>query len=118
MPVTITIDYSNGATKTLANVSPGSNMSVSGALDAAQLMRPGLSYEFEASFIDRGGRDVGRVASIDGVAADETHFWAIWVNDKTASDLRRVTMGSVTKFGSVRVEDGDVITCKLLRDED
>jgi hypothetical protein len=118
MSVTIHIDYSNGATKTLPNVDPGSNMSVSGALDVAQLMRPGLSYEFEANFIDRGGRDVGRVTSIDGVAADDSQFWAIWVNDRTASDLRRVTLGSVTKFGSVRVEDGDVITCKLLRDDD
>lgn len=117
MSVTIHIDFSNGATKTFAKVPLPAEKSVTQALDAAQNVPPGLSYDFEASFIDRGGREVGRVRSIDGVGGSEDQVWASWVNDRAVSDLRRVTDFSVTPFGGVRIEDGDVITFKLMRME-
>jgi hypothetical protein len=116
MSVTIHVDFSNGVTKTLAKVSSGDlDQSVTQSLDAAANVPPGLAYEFEADFIDRGGREVGRVKSIDGVAGTEDQVWGVWVNDRTVSDLRRVTDSSVTPFGGVKVEDGDVITFKLMR---
>lgn len=115
MSVTIHVDFSNGVTKTLARVPLELNKSVTQALDAAANLPPGLAYEFEADFIDRGGREVGRVKSIDGVGGAEGQVWGVWVNDLAVSDLRRVTDFSVTPFGGVRVEDDDVITFKLMR---
>ncbi len=117
MSVTIHIDFSNGVTKTFAKVPLGLNKSVTQALDAAADVPPGLAYEFEADFIDRGGREVGRVKSIDGVGGAEGQVWGVWVNDRAVSDLRRVTDFSVTPFGGVNVEDGDVIAFKLMRME-
>ncbi len=117
MSVTIHVDFSNGVTKTLAKVALPLEKSVTQALDAASSVAPGLTYEFESDFIDRGGREVGRVKSIDGVGDNEGQVWAVWVNDRAVSDLRRVTDFSVTPFGGVRVEDGDVITFKLMQME-
>ena len=117
MSVTIQIDFSNGVTKTFAKVPLGFDKSVTQSLDAAADVPPGLAYEFEASFVDRGGREVGRIKSIDGVGGAEDQVWAVWVNDRAVSDLRRVTEFSVTQFGGVRVEDGDIIACKLMRME-
>lgn len=117
MTVAIHVDFSNGVTKTLANLRLGRDTSVTQALDAAAEIPPGLAYEFEADFVDRGGREVGRVKSIDGVGDTEGQVWSVWVNDRAVSDLRRVTDLSLTPFGGVRVEDGDVITFKLMRME-
>lgn len=83
-------------------------------MDTAALMSPGLTYEFDARFVDRGGREVGVVTSVDGVGKDD-QVWGVWVNDRAVSDLRRVTGFSVTPFGGVKVEDGDVITFKLMQ---
>jgi hypothetical protein len=91
--------------------------SVTQALEAAGTVPPGLVYEFEPEFIDRGGREVGRVKSIDGVGGMEGQIWGVWVNDHAVSDLRRVTDFSVTQFGGVKVEDEDIITFKLMRME-
>jgi hypothetical protein len=115
MPVTLHIDFSNGVTKAFAQVSMGPNKSVTQALDAAALSKPGLTCEFDARFVDRGGREVGAVTSIDGVVRQEGQVWAVWVNDRAVSDLRRVTGSSVTPFGGVKVEDGDTITFKLMQ---
>lgn len=115
MAVSIHIDFSNGVTKTYAQVSMDSHKSVTQALDAATLMAPGLSYEFDAQFVDRGGREVGAVTSIDGVDGGEDRVWGVWVNGRTVSDLRRVTDSSVTPFGGVEVQDGDVIAFKLMQ---
>ena len=52
---------------------------------------------------------------LDGVSGDEDQFWGVWVNNRTVSDLRRVTDTSDTPFGGVGVEDGDVITFKLMQ---
>ncbi len=117
MSVTLHIDFSNGVTKTFAQVPTGLHNSVTQALDTTALIAPGLTYEFDAEFIDRGGREVGAVTSIDGVAGDEGQFWGVWVNDRAVSDLRRVTDFSVTPFGGVKVDDGDVITFKLMQME-
>ena len=91
--------------------------SVTQTLDTAALMQPGLKYQFDAEFVDRGGREVGAVTAIDGVRADEELTWGVWVNNRAVSDLRRVTDFSVTPFGGVKVEDGDVVTFKLMRME-
>ncbi len=117
MSVTIHVDFSNGVTKTFAKVPLSLEKSVTQALDAAAEVSPGLAYEFESTFIDRGGREVGRVKSIDGVGDGEGQVWGVWVNERAVSDLRRVTDVSVTPFGGVRVEDGDVITFKLMQME-
>jgi len=115
MSVTLHIDFSNGVTKTFAQVPTGVHKSVTQALDAASFLKPGLTYDFDAQFIDRGGREVGAVMAIDGVGDAEGQLWAVWVNERAVSDLRRVTDFSVTPFGGVRVEDGDVITFKLMQ---
>ncbi len=117
MALIIHIDYGNGSFKTLANVDPGLNMSVTGALDAAQMMQPGLEFDFDKDFIDRGGREVGAVTSIDGVDAGEDRVWGIWVNERAVSDLRRVVPESVSHIGMARVENGDVTTCRLMQQE-
>ena len=115
MSVTLHIDFSNGVTKTFAQVPTGLHNSVTQALDAATALPPGLSYEFDARFVDRGGREVGAVTSIDNLGREEGQIWGVWVNDRAVSDLRRVTDFSVTPFGGVKVEDGDVITFKLMQ---
>jgi hypothetical protein len=115
MSVTLHIDFSNGVTKTFAQVRTGLHNSVTQTLDTAVLMQPGLQYEFDAEFVDRGGREVGAVTVIDGVKADEELTWGVWINQRQVSDLRRATDFSVTPFGGVKVEDGDVITFKLMR---
>ncbi len=115
MSVTLHIDFSNGVTKTFAHVPTERHKSVTQVLDTATHLRPGLTYEFDARFVDRGGREVGAVTSIDGVGKDEGQVWAAWVNDRPVSDLRRVTDASVTPFGGVKVEDGDAITFKLMK---
>lgn len=115
MTVSIHVDFSNGVTKTLSKVPTGIHMSVTQALDAAMSLPPGLTYEFDAEFVDRGGREVGAIKSIDGVVGAEDQVWGVWVNDRAVSDLRRVTEFSVTPFGGVRVEDGDFITLKLMK---
>lgn len=114
MSVTLHIDFSNGATKTFAQIPTGIHNSVTQTLDSAALMSPGLTYEFDAQFVDRGGREVGAVTSIDGVGGYD-QVWGVWVNDRAVSDLRRVTQFSVTPFGGVKVEDGDLITFKLMQ---
>lgn len=115
MSVALHIDFSNGVTKTFAQVPTGPHKSVMQTLDAATLQRPGLTYEFDAKFVDRGGREVGAVTSIDGVGARAGHAWAVWVNDRAVSDLRRVTDSSVTSVGGEKIEDGDTVTFKLMR---
>ena len=96
MPITLHIDFSNGVTKTFAQVPTGLHNSVTQTLDTAALMQPGLQYEFDAEFVDRGGREVGAVTAIDGVKADEGLTWGVCVNNRAVSDLRRVTDFSVT----------------------
>jgi hypothetical protein len=115
MTVSIHVDFSNGVMKSFFKIPTGLHMSVTQALDAAMSVPPGLTYEFDAKFIDRGGREVGAVKSIDGVVGAEDQIWGVWVNDRAVSDLRRVTDESVTPFGGVSVEDGDVITFKLMK---
>ena len=122
--ITLIIDFSNGVKKTFTNL-PNEplpqplleqhGMSVTDALDQARIRRPGLSYEFEESFDDRGARDVGVITSVDGVEADvPDQRWQVWVNQTPASELRRVMPDSVSKFGHPQVKPEDVILLKLV----
>ncbi len=83
--------------------------------EAAAHVSPGPAYEFEADFIGRGGREVDRVKSIGGVGGEEGQVRGVRLNDRAVSDLRRVADFSVTPFGGVKVEDGDVIVLTLMR---
>ena len=67
-------------------------MAVLDLLQAAGSANPGLKFEFVESFVDRGGRAVGSVVSIDEVKADNRdQKWLVWVNSKfIGTELRRV----------------------------
>ena len=79
--VALIIDYSNGVQKSFVGIPWKHDMAVFDALQAADSISPGLTFEFAKSAVDRGGRDVGSVVSIDGVGADQPdQKWLIWVN--------------------------------------
>ena len=90
-------------------------MAVYDVLQAAAATKPGLTFQFEKTFVDRGGRDVGMIVAIDDIAAEqEDQKWLIWVNQSfIKTELRRVTPESVTQFGLPSVEPGDVIVLKI-----
>ena len=56
--------------KSFADIPWKREMAVLDLLQAAGSANPGLKFEFVKSFVDRGGRDVGSVVSIDEVKAD------------------------------------------------
>ena len=118
--VTLVVDYGHGVRKTFSDIpwigAPGCrDMAVPDSLEAARTLGPGLDVGFEQEFVDRGGRDVGSIHSIDGVAAEEEgSSWAIFINEKPAgAQLRRVVPESVTKFGLPSIDPGDVVLLKL-----
>ena len=113
--VSLIIDYSNGVQKIFAGIPWKREMAVLDLLKAAGSANPGLKFEFVKSFVDRGGREVGSVVSIDEVKADNRdQKWLVWVNSKfIGTELRRVTADSVTKFGEPGIEPGDFIVLKL-----
>jgi hypothetical protein len=113
--VSLIIDYSNGVQKSFAGIPWKRDMAVLDLLQAASSASPGLKFEFVKSFVDRGGREVGSVVSIDEVKADtRDQKWLVWVNSKfIGTELRRVTADSVTKFGEPRIELGDFVVFKL-----
>ena len=113
--VALTIDYSNGVRKSFTNIPWRPEMAVDDVLQAAVGTIPGLTFQFEKTFVDRGGRDVGMIVAIDDVASEqENQKWLIWVNQTfNGTELRRVTPESVTKFRLPRVEPGDVIVFKF-----
>ena len=112
--VSLIIDYSNGVQKSFAGIPWKRDMAVLDLLQAASSASPGLKFEFVKSFVDRGGREVGSVVSIDEVKADtRDQKWLVWVNSKfIGTELRRVTADSVTKFGEPSIEPGDFIVFK------
>ena len=55
--ISILVDFSNGVTKSFAQVPLSGRMSVTQALAAAAMIAPGLVYEFDAGFVDRGGTE-------------------------------------------------------------
>lgn len=116
MSVTLDIDYSNGVAKRFSQVPIGANKSVTQSLEAAATLPPGLTYEFDSRFVDRGGREVGAVTTIDGVGGNG-RVWGVWVNGRAVSDLRRVTESSFTPFGGVKIEDGDFVSFKLMDEQ-
>ena len=112
--VSVLIDFSNGATKSFAQIPLTGRMSVTQALDAAALTPPGLAYEFEADFIDRGGRNVGTIKSVDGVNETDEREWGVWLNGKVVGSLRQVVPESITPFGETDLSAGDSILLKLV----
>jgi hypothetical protein len=113
--VALIIDYSNGVRKSFTSIPWRPEMAVYDVLQAAVATSPGLTFQFEKTLVDRGGRDVGMIVAIDGVAAEqENQKWLIWVNQIfNGTELRRVTPESVSKFGLPNVEPGDVIVFKF-----
>ena len=101
--------------KSFAGIPWKREMAVLDLLQAAGSASPGLKFEFVESFVDRGGRAVGSVVSIDEVKADNRdQKWLVWVNSKfIGTELRRVTAESVTKLGEPGIEPGDFIVFKL-----
>jgi hypothetical protein len=111
--VSLFIDYSNGVQKIFANIPWATGMAVLDVLEEARSAGPGLMFEFSGSFTDRGGRDVGTIASIDGVAGESNdEKWLFWVNRKYMGQGLRAR-GHPTEIGEPRVEAGDVVTFKL-----
>ena len=84
------------------------------ALDTAGRVPPGLDYEFEAEFVDRGGRQVGTITSVDGVGENDEREWGVWLNGRVIGSLRQVLPESVTPFGNSDLEPGDSILLKLV----
>jgi hypothetical protein len=113
--VALTIDYSNGVRKSFTSIPWRPEMAVYDVLQAAVGTKPGLTFQFGKTFVDRGGRDVGMIVAIDDVAAEqENQKWLIWVNQSfIETELRRVTPESVTQFGLPSVDSGDVIVFKF-----
>ena len=113
--VALIIDYSNGVRKSFNNIPWRPEMAVYDGLQAAAATKPGLTFQFEKTFIDRGGREVGMIVAIDDIAAEqEDQKWLIWVNQSfIKTELRRMTPESVTQFGLPSVEPGDVIVLKF-----
>lgn len=112
--VSLLVDFSNGVTKAFAQIPLEGRASVTGALDRAATIAPGLSYEFDAEFVDRGGRNVGTLQSVDGVEESDEREWGVWLNGRVIGSLRQVVPESVTAFGDTDLEAGDSILLKLV----
>lgn len=112
--VSVLVDYSNGATKNFAQIPLSGRMSVTQVLDAAVLIAPGLRYEFDSDFVDRGGRNVGTIKSVDGIGETNDREWGVWVNGRVIGSLRQVVPESVTPFGATDLKPGDSILLKLV----
>ena len=113
--IALIIDYSNGVRKSFNNIPWRSDMAVYDVLEVAADTKPGVNFQFEKTGVDRGGRDIGEIAAIDDMAADqENQNWLIWVNQSFfKTELRWVTPESVTQFGIPSVQPGDTIVLKL-----
>lgn len=112
--VSLLIDFSNGATKNFAQISLSGSSSITQALDAAAQIAPGLTYEFDSEFVDRGGRNVGTIKSVDGVSETDAREWGVWLNGRVIGSLRQVVPESITPFGTTDLEPGDSILLKLV----
>lgn len=118
--VTLVVDYAQGVQKTFQGLPwkeplGSQGMAVTDALQAAASLGPGLDFQFAESFVDRGGREVGSISSIDGVGAcEEGAAWSIFINERpVGTETRRVTPESFTKFGQPSIDPGDVVLLKL-----
>ena len=79
--VALIIDYSNGVRKSFNNIAWRPEMAVYDVLEVAADTKPGVIFKFEKTGVDRGGREVGIIAAIDDIAAEqEKQKWLIWVN--------------------------------------
>ena len=116
--VALTIDYSNGVRKSFNSIPWRPEMAVYDVLQEAVATKPGLAFQFEKTFVDRGGRDVGVIVAIDDIAAEQDNQkWLVWINQSSINtELRRVTPESVTQFGLPKVEPGDNIVFKFVEE--
>ena len=114
--VSVLVDFSNGTTKNFAQVAISGSMSVPQVLDTAALIAPGpgLSYEFDVEFVDRGGRQVGSIKSVDGIGETEDREWGVWLNGRVIGSIRQVVPESITRFSKTNVGSGDSILLKLV----
>ena len=112
--VCLLVDFSNGVTKSFAQIPLSGRMSVTQVLDAAAEIAPGLTYEFDAEFVDRGGRNVGTLQAVDGVGETDALEWGVWLNGRVIGSLRQVVPESVTPFGAADLAAGDSILLKLV----
>lgn len=112
--VSILIDFSNGITKSFAQVALTKRMSITQALDDAALIAPGVTYEFDSEFVDRGGRKVGTIKSVDGIGETDDREWAVYLNGRVVGSLRQVVPESITPFGATNLKPGDSILLKLV----
>lgn len=112
--VSLLIDFSNGVTKSFAQIPLSGRMSVTQAMDLASTLAPGLEYEFDGDFVDRGGRKVGTLKSVDRVVETDEEEWGVWLNGRVIGELRQVTAESITPFGMVDLSAGDSILIKLV----
>jgi hypothetical protein len=110
--ISLLVDFSNGTTKSFSQIAISGRMSVTQALDAAAGIAPGLVYEFDGEFTDRGGRHVGTIKSVDGVGETDDHEWGVWLNGRVIGSLRQVVPESVTPFGEIDLAPGDSILLK------
>lgn len=112
--VSVLVDFSNGATKSFASVPWAERMSVTKALDAAAAIPPGLAYEFDSEFFDRGGRRVGTLKSVDGIGESDGTEWSVWLNGKPIGSLAIAEMEHLVPFGESQLEPGDALLVKLV----
>lgn len=111
------VDFGGGCRKAFSAVPHHGDMAVTDVLDAARWIGPGLAYRFASTFVDRGGREVGVIWEVDGVAAGEGRAWRVSVNGAPVTDLRHVTLHSVTRSGEPRVRAGDTVALALVPDD-
>lgn len=90
--VALTIDYSNGAQKHFSSIPWKKGLTILGAIQASEGIRPGASVQFGS---DRSGHALGLV--IDDMPQGETGAsnWVIWVNAKPFQNR----LGTETSFG-------------------
>jgi hypothetical protein len=106
--ITLTLDFSNGVTKTFTNLTIEAEVpTLGGLLSAAGERAPGLQVD-EAS--DRAGRAMLR--SIDGIAGP----WSMFVGARDVTTDRLPTATSVSLGGSnpIPLADGDVVVFKVV----
>jgi hypothetical protein len=112
--VQLTIDYGNGAQKKFAAIDWTEGMGILDVLKAAGSINPGVKFIFQVTLAsDRGGRQRGFIASIDGVEGNQANAeWQIWINDNLAT--AEVATKSQLMSGTPEIKTGDALALRLL----
>jgi hypothetical protein len=108
----VTIDFSNGCTKSFASVPWTQGLTILEALEAAQSTLPGLAMEYGS---DRVGAVIG--LHLDGMPRESPGEWRFWVGARPGPER----LGTATSFGfrpesraANEVAAGDHILAKLV----